>query len=273
MNISVILSTYNQPKWLELCLLAWNQQTYRNFEVIIADDGSSEETAHLIKKIRTEVGYPIKHIWHEDNGFQKCAILNKATLSARYDYLFYSDGDCLPRPDLLSIHARHAQKQFFLSGSYFKLDQEVSRSITKEEVISSEIFEISKLLEKGQPKSQKMIKLKPVNWLTPILEKLTPTKATWNGHCSSGWKQDILAVNGYNEIMKYGGEDRELGERLVNSGLKPKQLRHHTCLLHLDHPRGYVDQELVRKNQEIRNSVIQNKITWAPNGIEKDAFR
>jgi glycosyltransferase involved in cell wall biosynthesis len=269
MNISVIISTYNQPKWLEKALWAWAQQTHPSFEVLVADDGSGEETQDLIQQMSRKVNYPLKHIWHEDRGFQKCEILNKAILESSYDYLLFTDGDCLPRADLLAIHASFAEEGYFLSGSYLKLTKAVSDSITRSDLESGDIFSPEELIKRGQPKTSKMLKLKPVSVLTPIFDWLTSTKATWNGHCSSGWKTDILAVNGHNETMKYGGEDRELGERLINFGIKAKQIRHHSCLLHLDHPRSYVDPQLVATNKQIRKMVVKNKITWTDHGIKK----
>ena len=77
-DTSIIISTYNSPEWLAKVLHGYNNQTYRLFEIVIADDGSKQETIDLIEEIRKEVFYPIVHVWHEDNGFQKSQILNKA---------------------------------------------------------------------------------------------------------------------------------------------------------------------------------------------------
>ena len=81
-DTSIVISTYNSPKWLAKVLYGYNNQTYRLFEIVIADDGSSQETFDLIEKIQKEVFYPIVHVWHEDNGFQKSQIVktNQASL-------------------------------------------------------------------------------------------------------------------------------------------------------------------------------------------------
>jgi hypothetical protein len=102
-----------------------------------------------------------------------------------------------------------------------------------------------------------------------LLNKLTPTKATWNGHNVSGWRRDIFAANGFDERMQYGGEDRELGERLFNTGIKSKQIRYSAVCLHLDHARGYATQEMRDKNKVIRDITQRDKITVTPFGIEK----
>ena len=79
--------------------------------------------------------------------------------------------------------------------------------------------------------------------LASLLDALTPTRATWNGGNASGWRADVLRVNGFDERMGYGGEDRELGERLVNAGIRGKQVRHRTITVHLDHARPYIQTE------------------------------
>ncbi|HAI17000.1 MAG TPA: glycosyl transferase family 2, partial [Xanthomarina gelatinilytica] len=90
--ISVIISTYNSPEWLAKVLHGYNNQTYQNFEVVIADDGSKQETIDLIEAFKKEVFYPITHVWHEDNGFQKSQILNKAIVNCQAAYILMSDG-------------------------------------------------------------------------------------------------------------------------------------------------------------------------------------
>jgi len=81
-NISVIISTYNQPEWLEKVLWGYENQSYKDFELIVADDGSGIETKDLIAKFQQRGTLTIHHVWHDDNGFQKTAILNKALLQS-----------------------------------------------------------------------------------------------------------------------------------------------------------------------------------------------
>jgi len=102
-----------------------------------------------------------------------------------------------------------------------------------------------------------------------FMNSITPTKATWNGGNASGWKSDILAINGFNEMMQYGGQDREFGERLVNLGLKSKQIRYSAILLHLDHSRPYKTAESIAKNVAIRQKTRREKIIVTPFGIKQ----
>ncbi|NLP56603.1 glycosyltransferase family 2 protein [Lutibacter sp. B1] len=269
MHISVIISTYNSPVWLEKVLWGYNNQTHNNFELVIADDGSKNCTKDLIDSFRTEANYPITHVWQEDNGFQKSQILNKAILQCKASYIIMSDGDCIPKSNFVEVHDSKKKEGYFLSGGYFKLSKQLSEQISKKDIFSKNCFDIKWLKKNGLKKSFKNNKLSSKKIESEILNKTTPTKATWNGHNASGWKKDIIAVNGFDERMQYGGQDRELGERLFNFGIKSKQLRYSAIVIHLDHPRGYANKESWKKNKEIRKYTRKNKIVNSPFGLIK----
>ncbi|WP_296381635.1 glycosyltransferase family 2 protein [Winogradskyella sp.] len=268
-DTSVIISTYNNPKWLEKVLWSFDVQTYQNFEVVIADDGSNKETAELIDSIRLKVSFPIQHIWHEDNGFQKTIILNKATVASKGTYLVYTDGDCMARNDFLQVHINRREAGYFLSGGYFKLPMNISKLISEDDIKTQRCFDIDWLKKQGLKSSFKNNKITAKGLKQKLLNALTPTTATWNGHNASGYKTDVIAANGYDERMQYGGEDRELGERLFNAGLKAKQIRYSAICLHLDHERGYVKPEMIEKNLMIRATTKSEKLTKTVFGIEK----
>ena len=268
-KLSVIITTYNKKEWLRKVLIGFSNQTNRNFEVIIADDGSREDTKQLIEEVGKNSYFNIQHVWHDDNGFQKCAILNKAIIESKYDYLLFTDDDCIPRTDFVDIHLKYAEKGYFLSGGYFKLNSIVTEKITDEDILTQNIFNIKWLISNGQDNWKKLVKLTRSKHLALFMTWITPTRATWNGHNVSGFKSDIIRVNGYNEDMAYGGLDRELGERLVNSGIKAKQVRYKAICVHLDHARPYEKKDMVIKNHAIRKNVRDNKITLAENGIDK----
>lgn len=270
MEISVIFSTYNSEEWLEKVILGFSVQTFRNFEIIIADDGSREATKNLIDKLRTEIDIPIIHVWQEDNGFQKSQILNKAILASTSDYLIFTDGDCIPRKDFVEVHDKFREKGYFLSGGYFKLPMDISKLISKDDIINQRCFDLNWLKANGLPSSFKNIKFLASGLGSKILNFVTPTNASWNGHNSSGWKQDLMEVNGFNQEMQYGGQDRELGERLFNKGLKSKQIRYSAICVHLDHKRGYVNEETWKKNHAIRENTRKNKVVKTPIGIDSN---
>lgn len=269
MKASVIISTYNSKEWLEKVLWGLQAQTTKAFEVVIADDGSREDTKEMIDTVRTQVDFPITHVWHEDNGFQKSQILNKGIVASKTDYLIFTDGDCIVRNDFIQIHLDKRKEGYFLSGGYFKLPMSISKLISKEDILSQKCFDIDWLRKKGLSSSIKNLKLSATKSITPVLNFLTPTSPTWNGHNASGWKKDLVAINGFNEEMQYGGQDRELGERLINLGIKPIQIRYSAICLHLDHKRGYNTKESIQKNINIRKKTRSEKIKWTPVGIKK----
>ncbi|WP_395042834.1 glycosyltransferase family 2 protein [Flavobacterium sp.] len=265
---SIIMSTYNAEEWLEKVIFGFSVQDEQQFEIIIADDGSTDKTRILIEKLRQLITQPIIHVWHEDKGFQKTLILNKAILATSSNYLIFTDGDCIPRKDFVSTHLKFKEKGCFLSGGYFKLSMTISQLISNQDIINQNCFSKKWLVKNGLKKSIKNIKLTSNGFLAKVLNFITPTNASWNGHNSSAFKEDILAINGFNNSMQYGGEDREFGERLINLGLKSKQIRYNAICVHLDHKRGYVNQEALSKNLEIRKNTRQNKTIKTPNGLD-----
>lgn len=264
---SVIFSTYNSPDWMEKTLWGFHYQSFQDFELIVADDGSTEETADRIRLFEQQSGRTVKHIWQPDEGFQKTKILNKALLASEGDYIVFTDGDCIPRADFLAVHKAYRQPGYFLSGGYFKLPMATSLAITKEDIASGNAFHLPWLYQHGLKKSHKCMKLSASGAYARFLNAITPTKATWNGHNASGWRSDIFAAKGFDERMQYGGEDRELGERLFNRGIKSKQIRYSAICVHLDHARGYVKEEMRIKNRAIRDTTKQQKLTQTAYGL------
>ena len=270
--LSVVISTYNAFNWLKKTLTGYEVQTFKDFEVVIADDGSNGETREKIENYIKTSPLKISHVWHEDNGFQKTRILNKALLECKGKYIVMSDGDCIPRRDFLEVHYRKKKPGHFLSGGYFKLPMETSLAITKDDIHQQKCFDLNWLKANGLHSSGfNSYKLTSTGFQAQFLNKITPTTPSWNGHNSSGWKKDILDVNGFDERMQYGGEDRELGERLVNAGVKPVQIRYSAICVHLDHSRGYVNQEALRINKDIRRETKISKRLKTDFGIQQSA--
>lgn len=269
MKISVIVSTYNAEEWLEKVLIGYSVQTYKDFEVIIADDGSRPSTKALIDRYAINYPVPLRHIWHEDQGYRRQEILNVAIVEASYEYIIMTDGDCIPRKDFVEVHAQQAEKGRFLSGGYCKLPMRTSKQITKDDIISGRCFDVEWLKSIDKLRFSNVLKLGASPFLAKILDTVSPTTPSFNNCNSSGFKQDMIAINGYDERMKYGGPDREFGERLENFGVKGKQIRHKAIVLHLDHARGYKTPESLAANLAIRKEVKDKKIKWTPFGIKK----
>lgn len=259
-TVGIVISTYNNPRWLEKTLWSYEVQSVVPDEVIIADDGSGEETRMLIDSFKASL--PIKHVWHKDEGFRKTRILNEALRVATSDYLIFTDQDCVARPDFIETHLRFARERYILSGGYFKLPMDISECITREDIMCGRAFTLDWLVGKGLKRNFKCTKLLNSRWFSAFMNFITPAKATWNGMNSSGWRRDILAVNGFDERMQYGGEDREMGERMFNNGIRSKQIRYSAIILHLDHKRPYVNAEALERNKAIRKETKRlNRVT------------
>ena len=181
-----------------------------------------------------------------------------------------TDGDCIPRKDFLEIHAKYAQKGRFLSGGYCKLSMKLSSEISKDDILSGRCFNLKWLKSIDTLNLSNKLKIGATDLSANILDFFSPTNASFNNCNSSGFREDMIAINGYDERMKYGGPDREFGERLENNGIKGKQIRHKAIVLHLDHPRGYKTPESLAANLAIRKEVKNKKIVWTPFGIIKD---
>ncbi len=268
-SISVIISTYNQPKWLEKVLWGYSVQTYKDFEIIIADDGSEEQTAHLISSFKEYFPVPLQHLWHEDKGYRRQEILNIAITKARHDYIIMTDGDCIPHKNMVAIHAKHAKKGYFLSGGYCKVSMKLSNAITREAILAGDCFRLRWLRKIDTIGFSQALKLGAKGLLAHLLNHLTPTRRTFNNCNSSAWKADIVAINGYDERMKYGGSDVELGDRLKNNSIKAIQVRHTALCIHLDHPRSYKTPESLANSSTRIKYTRENKIIFTPYGIKK----
>lgn len=268
LDVSVIISTYNSPAWLELVVEGYFCQSFSgSFEILIADDGSTEETAKLIQQLSARSPVPIRHVWQPDQGFQKCRILNKAIAVSRGKLLLFTDGDCIPQANMLKTHFSRAKPGSFQTGAYLKLPEKLSAEISILDVKSGICFRPTWLVKHGFPLTSKLLKLIIPAPFDEIANRLTPTKRTWNGHNSSCYRDDAFAVNGFNEQMQYGGEDVEFGLRLNHLGIRGRHLRFSTLPIHLYHRHGYVKAGMIDKNRAIIKETISSRAVTVKHGL------
>jgi cellulose synthase/poly-beta-1,6-N-acetylglucosamine synthase-like glycosyltransferase len=268
-STSIIISTYNQSDFIDKVLTGYNCQIYSDFDIIIADDGSSKDTKNIIGYFKDNTSLDIKHIWHQDEGFQKSIILNKAIQASKSDYLIFSDADCIPNQSFVQTHINLAAQGYFLSGGHFPLNSSISNLITEDNISSQQCFNKTFLLLNGQRLSKNYFKMLKRKLLSAFLDKITPTNSTFNGNNTSAWRTDILKVHGFDERMKYGGLDRELGYRLNNMGIQSKQIRNRSTCLHFYHDRPYKNSISIKKNLSIIHETITNKNIYTSFGIKK----
>lgn len=267
--LSVILSTYQQPRWLELALRGYlRQRDAGPFEIVIADDGSGPETAEVVRRFASAAPFAVKHVWQEDRGFRKCAALNLAIRAAEGAYLVFSDGDCVPRADFLATHRALSRLGAYLSGGYCKLPAAASARIEEAAIDSGRAFTPAWLAANGAGRLSTLAKslARPVR-MDGLLNRAIPTRATFNGNNSSCWRRDAIAAGGFDERMGYGGEDREFGYRLVYGGIAPVRIRWSTLVLHLDHPRGWRNEQVRAANEAIIAETHAGRLRRTAHGI------
>ena len=245
-SISILLATYNWPQALGLVLESLNAQTDKDFEVVIADDGSRAETAELITAFTQVANFPIKHLWQEDLGFRKSAILNQAITHARGDYLVFLDGDCITQPDFVARHRALAQSGFLVTGSRILLGRRLTQALcSSENKISNRFFKSlnnSKLLLFVNRWAGQLNKFAPLWIKVPDNRWRVYSGFVWKrikGCNMACWKDDAVRVSGFDESMVgWGHEDADFVFRLQQSGLKRKSGAWATEVFHLDHPEG-----------------------------------
>ncbi len=266
--VTVLFATYNEPQWLEWVLWGYSVQTFRDFEVVVTDDGSRDDTRAVIDRLRPQMPFRLRHFWQPDEGFQKCKALNRGVLLSEAEYLVFTDGDCIPRADFLDWHMRLREPGRFLSGGYCKLPLALSRKITRDDILAGRATDYQWLAANGLERHTLKLRLKS-DWSRALFNAITPVKPLFHGHNASAWKADVLRVNGFDERMQYGVEDLEFGDRLANSGVPGKTIRHSAICVHLDHGRGYVKPEMKTRNKAIRAETRRLRATRTEHGIDR----
>lgn len=272
-TIGVVFTTYNRPRDLGRVLAGYARQTHPHFEIVIADDGSGDETRQCIEQARRNWHLDIRHVWHEDIGFRKCTILNRAIAETRAEYLIFTDGDCIPHPEFVAGHAALAEPGCFVSGGCVRLGERATDALSVEQVIDGRAFDPRWLLEHGESNlNLRKLRLSAPPWRR-VMNTLTTTRPTWNGHNASTWREEVLAVNGFDERLGYGGLDREFGERLERCGMRGIQARYSLICLHLDHPRPYRAEEIMSANRKIRVENARRNVRRTSYGLSsRDAM-
>ncbi|HEY0037612.1 MAG TPA: glycosyltransferase [Longimicrobium sp.] len=267
MALSVIVSTYNKPRDLERVLWGYAGQSRKDFELLVADDGSGPETAEAIRRVCAASGLEAVHVWHEDRGFRKSEIVNRAIEAAGGDTLMFTDGDTIPRNDLVEAHLRLARPGRYLGGGYVKLPPEVSDAVTVDDVRQGRFADLGWLRARGWRPGRRALRLVRSPRVSALLDRVTPTAPLFAGNNSSVAREALYAVNGFDMAMGYGGLDRAVGYRLVNLGVRGIQVRHRAVCMHLHHDRPYKDPQVVRRNREILETIRRTGQTRALAGL------
>jgi hypothetical protein len=186
------------------------------------------------------------------------------------EYLIFSDGDCIPRNDFVSTHVALREPGRFLSGGTVYLPSHLTQRIDIRDVMAGRATDLPWLRENGLGQAFRgRTRLGRHPRLQGLWDRLTLTQPTLNGHNTSAWRSDIIAANGFDERMGYGGLDRELGERLENADVRGKQVRHRAVCVHLFHKRGYESDRMWQHNYAIRRETREQRRTFTSYGISQ----
>ncbi len=258
MKLSLLISTYNWPEALDLVLKSAESQSVQPFEILIADDGSKEESKTLIENFKRKTTTRVLHIWHEDEGFRRSKILNKAIAKAEGDYIVQIDGDCIMHPDFVKDHQAIAANNQFLFGSRVNIQEHFLK-----ELFESKIIDFN-FLSKGIKKRTRALRI-PV--LSAMYKPSNELSKKLRGCNLSFWRKDFIAINGYNENFEgWGREDSEMVIRLLNSGVMGKRLRYRGIVYHIWHL--VKDQSRFEMNDALQKQTQEKKVKRCENGID-----
>lgn len=229
-KITLLVSTYNRPDALSVCLDSVKYQTLLPDEIVIGDDGSREDTKETIEKIKKNFPIPIIHVWQEDEGFQLAKIRNKSVANSTGDYIIEIDGDVMLSPQFIEDHMRFAQKGLYIKGGRVNLGRKLTEDICQSG-ISRRIHFWTRGIE-SKPENAFRSKMLSA-YLAPRYRK---NSAKALGCNMSFWKEDFIAVNGYDEkFVGWGSEDGDFVTRLHKYGLGKKNLKFAGIVYHLWH--------------------------------------
>ena len=252
---AVIISTYENPRALDLVLRGWARQGVAPDFTLVADDGSGPETAAVVAR------WGSTHVRFEHGeGFGKCRVANAAVMKARdlgATWLFFTDGDWLPARDLMSRHLEESRPRRFVSGGGIRLSREVSEAIRPENVDRGD-FE-----RQGGNKPHYTLP----RALGRLLDGIQPRRGPWKGGNSSAWLDDIVRAGGYDERFGWGLEDNELGARLENAGVRGFSIRYSAPAYHLWHEQPWVDQAAIERHRRMLEETRRTGATRTAFGI------
>ncbi len=258
MNISLLISTYNWKEALRQSLLSIFNQTVLPHEILIADDGSTDDTRLLIDEMREISPVPIIHLWQEDDGFRVASIRNKAIARATGDYIVQIDGDIFVNKHFIQDHIEMAEEGYFVCGSRVLLSP----------LQTVQLLTGNRNQTKVSPKMvMNAIRFKP---LRHFLAKRYARDSYRNARgCNMAfWRKDLIAINGYNEVFdSWGPEDKELVARLLNLGIKKKSLKMGGVAFHLHHKE--LSKAGLKKLKDVFIHSIGKGDIRATNGLDK----
>lgn len=267
MKLAVIVTTYNRPDALQAVLEGYTTQSDLSFELIVADDGSTSETAGTVERFAQQARFPVSHVWQEDDGFRAAAIRNKALARTTADYVIFTDGDCVPPHTFVHQHRRLAEPGWFLSGNRVLLSPPFTRRVLAEHLPIHEWSWAEWVRARGRGE---------VNRLMPMVRLPDGGFRKRNAHqwegvktCNlSAWRADLLKVNGLDEAYSgWGLEDSDLVIRLLHAHVLHKSARFAAPVFHLWHQDN--DRSRLPENQRRLHELMHSSRVRAELGLDQ----
>jgi glycosyltransferase involved in cell wall biosynthesis len=267
MNTAVIVTTYNRPDALTVVLEGYCAQSDHDFRLIVADDGSMEDTGEVVRRFARCAPFQLDHVWHEDRGFRAAAIRNRAVASTDADYLLFTDGDCVPSRHFVQAHKQLAEPGYFLGANRVLLTPELTNRVLQKRIPVHRWSGIDWVRAWSR---------REINRVLPLLKlpdgpfrKWTPGR--WKGikTCNlSVWRDDLIRVNGLDESYEgWGLEDSDLVIRLLRAGVKHKNARMAATVFHLWHPEQ--DRISLSRNQKRLDALSRSGTVRAAVGLDQ----
>jgi glycosyltransferase involved in cell wall biosynthesis len=267
MLISVVVTTYNRPDALAAVLRSLGKQDDRQFEVVVADDGSRGDTEDVVKRAQAVFPVPLSHVWQEDTGFRAAAVRNRATARARGHYLIYLDGDCIVRPHFVRAHRDLAETGWCVTGGRVLLSEAFTHDVLANDTAIESWSVADAAIAAFQGKVNRALSL-PRLPLGPLRKLGARRWQRLRGCNFSAYRTDIEKVNGFDECFQgWGFEDSDFATRLIESGVRLKNGRLATNVYHLWHPEN--DRTAQSENWQRFQARINAHETRAQIGLDQ----
>ena len=194
-QFSIIIPVYNRPQEVRELLESLAGQTYKNFEVIIIEDGSAVTCEHEISRFKDKLN--IKYFYKENSG--SSVSRNFGVDHASGNYILFFDSDCIIPENYIEIVLKKLKKRniLFFGGpdaahpSFSTLQKAIDYAMTS--------FITTGGIRGGKRRAGTFF---------------------YPRSCNMGIEKNIfLKIRGFNEKLRYG-EDVDLGLRLKNLGIK-----------------------------------------------------
>jgi glycosyltransferase involved in cell wall biosynthesis len=260
MKTTLLITTYNWPQALDITLRSVENQSVKPREIIIADDGSGEETRNLVKEWQAKSQIPIIHSWQEDDGFRAASSRNKAIAKAKGDYIIMIDGDLVLHPKFIEDHIKHSKLNQFTIGPRVLLKESYAKVLLSNKKITFSIAS-NKILA-----NQK--NLINNSFLSSLFSHQTKSDKQVRSCNMACYKSDLIKVNGFNEdFIGWGREDTELVNRLLNANVIRRNIKFNANTLHIYHHEN--SKEMLEANDAILEKTISKRLVRCNNGMDK----